>query len=108
MITKRTVVNQREITNNGVIQIRLRKELVEDGTVISFEYHRTCIEPGVDPDAQMRFVNEHLKSMGYPAVDEDGMDSIRRIVKVEHKPEVIRAWRDLQAAQTGLIRALAR
>jgi hypothetical protein len=93
---KRTVVNQREVTQSGVIQIRLRKEVVEDGNVIAFEYHRTCIEPGVDPDAHLALVNVHLNALGFPAVDEEGIDSIRRLVKAEHNARVIEDWKALK------------
>ena len=92
-IETRTVVDQREVIANGIIQIRFRKELVEDGKVLTSEYHRTSLQPGDDLDRQMNAVNAHLKQMGCAVVDADGIESIRRIVDAEHTPERIAAFK---------------
>ena len=97
MIEKRTVVDQREVTANGIIQIRFRKELVEDGKVISFEYHRTSLQPGEDIDALMAVVNMHLVKMGCEAVSD--YENVRRTAASEHTPDVIKAWGKQRAAK---------
>jgi hypothetical protein len=85
MISKRVILDQVETTAVGVVQLRFRKEIVEDGRVIGFEYHRTTLEPGIPLPAQMAAVNEHLGRMGWPAVAD--MSRAQRIVDVEHTPE---------------------
>jgi hypothetical protein len=64
MIEKRTVMDQIEITANGTVLFRLAKLIVEDGTVLAREWHRSVIEPSGDVDAQMAAVNAHLVEMG--------------------------------------------
>lgn len=85
MLSKRTVVDKREITESGVIQVRLRKEVVEDDNVLAFEYHRFCVSPGEDLSVILAAVNAHLLSTGSLAVDAAGTASIQRIVDAEHK-----------------------
>ncbi|MFQ5880562.1 MAG: hypothetical protein ACE5IZ_10370 [Dehalococcoidia bacterium] len=68
-IERRTIVDQVEATRSGIIQLRFRKEVVEDGNVLAFEYHRTSLEPGVALATQMALVNTHLQQMGYPQVE---------------------------------------
>lgn len=92
MIEKRTIVDQHEITTNGIIQIRFRKELVEDGKVLSFEYHRTSLQPGEDLGELMSNVNAHLKAMGCAQVNDYA--SVTRIAKVEHTHDVVKSFRD--------------
>jgi hypothetical protein len=64
MIEKKTVLDQIEITANGTVQFRLAKLLVEDGVVLSREWHRSVIQPGGDVDKQMVIVNAHLVELG--------------------------------------------
>ena len=90
MIEKRTVVDQREVMQSGIIQIRFRKEIVEDGKVLSYQYHRTTLQPGDDLDAQMRVVNAHLERMDCKPVED--YESVRRIVAAEHTAEVKAAF----------------
>ena|ERR1035437_1242384 len=97
-IEKRTVVDQRELTSTGIIQIRFLKEIVEDGNVLSFEYHRTSIKPGQDVDEVMASVNSNLLQMNCTEVSPDEIDKIRRVIQVEHTPEVIAAFKQAQIA----------
>ena len=90
MITKQVVVDQIEATVGHIIQIRLKKNIVEDGRVISSAYHRTVLEPGTPLASQMDGVNEHLAQMGWPAIKD--ISRIEAIVKAEHTPEVVKAW----------------
>lgn len=97
MIEKRTIVDQREITANSIIQIRFRKEIVEDGKVLSFQYHRTTLQPGDDLDAQMAVVNAHLERMDCKPVED--YESVKRIVVAEHTKEVIQKFKDNRGAK---------
>ncbi len=93
MLIKRTIIDQIELTRSRIIQIRFRKEVVEDGNVLAFEYHRTSLPPGISLDDQMAAVNENLAAMGCARVEAGDIERIRAIVNVEHTPEVITAYR---------------
>lgn len=73
MITKRTVIDQIEITGNGAVQVRFAKLLEEDGVALTEpQYHRTAVQRDGDPLAQMDSVNTHLQAMGLaPVADSD-------------------------------------
>jgi hypothetical protein len=88
MIEKKTVVDQIEITRSGVIQIRFGVLLVEDGVEVASAWHRTSIEPGTDPDAQMASVNAHLAQMGKAQVDAPDLGKVKNVVALMHTPEV--------------------
>lgn len=93
MITKRTIVNQIEIHATGSVQVRMRKEIVEGDDVLSYEYHRTVIEPGVDPYAQFQAVNTHLLALGMQTVQVDDWKAVAEHCAVAHTAEVIDAFR---------------
>lgn len=95
-LSKRVVLSQIEVTPNGTLQIRLDKQVVEDDAVLSREYHRTVLEPGIKVDDQVGAVNAHLFLMGWPPIDEATVERIRRIAKVEHTRDVVKAHRSGQ------------
>ena len=73
----RTLIDKIEIEpETGNIGVRMRKQVIGDAidaqtgqpVVLANEYHRTMIEAGADPEAQMTAVNAHLIAMGYAAV----------------------------------------
>jgi len=93
---RRSVINQREITENGFIQVRIAKQVVEGDEVISQLWHRTSVFPGENVENVITAVDAHLTQMGYgPVVDWSG---VRATVAAEHTPEVIQAYQDAQAA----------
>ena len=93
-ITKEVVVDQIEATANHTIQIRLKKNLVENGNVLSSAYHRTVLTPGAPLAAQIAAVNDDLAQSinggPWPAVKD--VKRIEAIVKAEHTPEVVKEW----------------
>lgn len=48
MITKQIVIDQIEITENNIIQVRTATRIMEDGVQLSQTYHRHCLSPGDD------------------------------------------------------------
>ena len=56
--------------------------------------HRTTIPPGVDPDAQMQEVGNHLQAMGYPRIVGQQLAQLRSIVAQRHTPAVITAFQN--------------
>jgi len=92
-------VNQREITENGTIQIRIAKQVVDAGEVISSLWHRCSVVPGEDVESVIANVDDHMAQMGYgPVVDWSG---VRALVASEHTPEVVQAYQDAMAAQVA-------
>lgn len=91
-----STINQREITDTGLIHVRIAKQVVDAGEVISSQWHRCSISPGEDVESVISSVDDHLTQMGYgPVVDWSG---VRATVAAEHTPEVIKAYQDAQAA----------
>ena len=43
MLEKKVTQSQIEITENGIIQVRTKTSVVEDGKELSYSYHRHCI-----------------------------------------------------------------
>lgn len=93
MITRKTVVDQIEVNRDNRVYVRFGVLLLEDGVEVECKWHRTVIEPGTDPDLQIRLVNAHLKSMSRAPVDEAGLGRLRDIVKSTHTPEVVAAFK---------------
>lgn len=46
MITKQSTVNQIEITENNIIQVRTVTRIIEDGKILNQTFHRHCLSPG--------------------------------------------------------------
>jgi hypothetical protein len=104
-IEKRTTFSQLSILPDGVLQLRLDKQIVEDGNVLSSSFHRTVIEPGVDLAAQIALVNEHLQEMGCAPVGLDVVERISKIVAAEHGEDVVKAYSAAQAAARADLQA---
>ena len=105
MLKQQTVVDRIEILRDGVIQVRLTKEVVEytTGQVLAKNYHRTAFIPGLDVDMQMKAVNEHLGSIGEVPVPDTQIDRIKQATTTFHTTEVIEAYRLKQReAKEGL------
>lgn len=96
--------SQIEVTESGVLQVRLEKQMIENGEVIFAQYHRTVIEPGVDPDAQFDEVNAHLEQMGYPPAQAEAVERIRKLVAVEHTPERVKKFREERSRREAELR----
>ena len=47
-LEKQTVVDKIEVIENGCVQVRTATRIVEDGNVISSNYHRHVVAPGDD------------------------------------------------------------
>jgi len=66
----RTILDRIEIEpQTGNVFVKIQKQIVDGDQILASQPHRTVIEPGVTPAAQMALVNAHLASMGYPAVN---------------------------------------
>lgn len=75
-LERRTVVNQIEVTEGGILQIRFGLQIVDGGEVISQKWHRTSIPLHANPADQINTVNIHLAQMGENPVSEDDLARI--------------------------------
>lgn len=99
---KRTIFNSIEVNAAGVIFVKLRKQIVENGVEIAGEYHRFPIEPDVALEDVIAHVNVSLKGVAAAPVSEEAIDRIRRVRAAEHTPEVLAAWGEYRKAQRAL------
>lgn len=105
MISKRTVVKDVTVTEAGTLEVRMEKQVVEDGVVISKEYHRTTVAPDTDAGDQMAVVNLHLKAMGCVKVEDHEIDRVKRFAQIAHTPEVVVAFGRLRDAHNAVTKA---
>lgn len=52
MLEKLTVVDRIEVVESGVVQVRTRTSIMEDGKQISGTFHRHVVAPGDDYSAE--------------------------------------------------------
>jgi hypothetical protein len=78
MIERKSVVDQIEITHDGIVQVRIGLLIVDGDKELSRKWHRTAFDPKVPNAAtlQMYEVNTHLLSMGEMAVPQSEIDRI--------------------------------
>lgn len=97
-----TYVDLVETTKAGPLQVRLKKSVFNGEKEIGFEYHRTAIEPGIDPWAVYAVVNDHLISMGAAPVEEaDWTARVADLVPIVHSEKTVADWTAAQAAQAA-------
>ncbi len=112
---KQIILNQVTLCADGSIGLQWMKLVVdtEAKEVLMREPHRSIVEFDGDVDAQMKEVNDHLQTMGYPAVTEAMIGRVRaidavgradpeiegvRAAKIEAKAELARAAEEAEAA----------
>lgn len=81
MLTKVTVVEQLEIKEDGTIQIRMEKRVMDGENIVSRQYHRTAVERDGDIDSLMDLVNTHLEAMGEERVSAGEITRIKAIAQ---------------------------
>ena len=76
MLTEQSVIDQIEVTQNGIVQVRRANLVLKDGAEIAKTYHRHVLAPGAD------LANEDAKVVA--------------IAKTAWTPEVIAAYKTSQ------------
>lgn len=77
-LEKQIVVDQIEVVENGIVQVRTATKIIEDGNELSKTYHRHTIAPSED------YSNE--------------TDRVKAVCQAVHTPEVIAAYQAQLAA----------
>ena len=93
-LQRRTIIDQIEIRRDGTVQVRLAKQVVDGEDVLRSEYHRIGVEPGADLESYLPVVNGQLAALREAEVDEAEWDRLRRVISVEHTPELVAAYRE--------------
>lgn len=98
-IEKRTVIDRVEIQCGcGDIDVRLQKQLVEDGAVLIQEPHRgPYLACGCDIPAQFALVNAHLVELGYPPLED--WAEVSAYAQVAWTPERVAAAKERAARE---------
>jgi hypothetical protein len=102
-LERKTLLDQVEIRRDGTLQVRLVKAIVDGEAIAAQEFHRTVVEPGVDPEAQLAALNASLLNWPaeeggpFAAIESGEWDCVRRASQSEHTPEVVIAYREKEA-----------
>lgn len=102
MIEKRTVIDQIEVARDGTVQLRFGLLLIEDGVEIHNHPHRETIAPGDDVTAALAAINAGIttdETLRAAPIDAARIPLLKDICALAHTPEVVRAYRDAQAAK---------
>ena len=78
MLEKIKIVDRIEVIENGIVQVRVKTAIMEDGKQISSTFHRHVVAPGDDYSGES--------------------DRVKAICAATHTPEVIAAYQAAQAA----------
>ena len=79
MLEKIEVVDRIEVVENGIVQVRTKTAIMEDGKQISSTFHRHVVVPGDDYSGET--------------------DRVKAICAATHTPEVVATYKAAQAAQ---------
>lgn len=96
---KKTILDQIEVTKDGHIQIRMRKQVIDGDSVFDFGFHRTFVECGGDVDKQMALVNAHLAQMGFGVISAKEIAEIKQHAQIAFTPDRIQAFKLLKEEQ---------
>lgn len=91
-LERKTRLEAIQIADDGTLLIRMKKTIVDGGEVLKEEWHRTAIPPGIDPDAQMQAVADHLATMGFEAPPAADKALVKTIAQDRHTPGVKAAY----------------
>lgn len=76
MIERKAVLAQPELNRSGFLCVKIAKLLVEDGTELDCQWHRTSIPIAGDAAAQMAAVNESLAALGYNQLPQSDVETV--------------------------------
>jgi hypothetical protein len=108
MQTKETVLDLCDPTDNGTIQLRFAKRILEDGEVVRSEWHRAALAPGSLIDSEgsgddkkhgaFDLIDAHLGAMGFPPIADADQDTIRAAISAAWTAKVVADYRAAEAA----------
>ncbi|UOF81585.1 hypothetical protein [Bacteriophage sp.] len=84
-LTKNVLIDKIEVVENGIVQVRERTDVLEDGNVLSSSFHRWTLTPGQDLAGQA--------------------DNVKAIATAAWTQEVIAAYEAQEAANLAKLGA---
>lgn len=66
MLEKIQLVDKIEVIENGIVQVRTKTAIMEDGVELSKTYHRHCIAPGQDFSSEDKMVRDICAAVHTP------------------------------------------
>lgn len=100
---KETRLDQAEVLQNGCVQVRLKKLLInDDGSEaildVGGQYHRFIVEPGnLVTRAHRDAINDALKGMGCGEIPNEDFDYVVLICAAAHTTNKVAAFKAQQA-----------
>jgi len=93
---KRSSVDQIRIEPNGLLSVRIAKQVVDDdGSVLANGWHMVTLTPGSDVDEVLSGINANLASeYGYPAIGTDDAGRVSAVASAVWTADVISSYRD--------------
>lgn len=96
-LSKKLVLSQLTILENGTALIQLDKVIEEDGVEISRQHHRTSVEPGADVDAVLTGVLADLDTPEhgrFAVISPADLTKAKALTRAAHTAAVVKAFRD--------------
>ncbi len=100
-LTKQTVLDQIETKADGHVNVRFRKEIVEDGKVLSYESHRLSVAPGQVPSNVVAMNDTFLVANGWPRISKEDAENIEVHVNLAITPEKVKAYLERLVAEAA-------
>ncbi len=76
---KQTIVSHIGVTKMGILEIQMRKQLVDGGVTHELGFHRVSVAPGGDVDLVLDAVNADLTRMGAGTISTEEWGDVRAI-----------------------------
>lgn len=76
---KQTIVSHIGVTKMGILEIQMRKQLVDGDTTHELGFHRVSVAPGGDVELVLEAVNADLTNMGVGTVSTEEWDDVRSV-----------------------------
>jgi hypothetical protein len=97
MLSKQTVLNQIEVTENGILQLRFEFKVMDGDEKISGAWHRTALTPGVNIAAVVESLNQAFANMSKEPISTADVIKLENIANAAWTPEVFQYHADLAA-----------
>ena len=119
-LTERTIIDQIEVCQDGMIRIRFAIQILRDGVVEDNKWHRTVIPQEMNSDLQMQFVKDDLTLNKKPLFDDaefsrvkaycnlnrllngvPGIDKARALIELSNEIKRVQENESVQVVPTG-------
>lgn len=92
---KQTIVSHIGITRMGILEIQMRKQLVDGDQTHELGFHRVSAAPGADLEQVLAAVNADLTRMGMAEITTEEWDDVRATSAVAWTEKKRQAFADM-------------